>query len=145
MAEKSRVVCLYCGATNNYPLDASGKKVVCGHCKHSLPVPGTVIETLAEQAQVLFQNSGLPVLVDFYSPTCAPCLMMKSMVESLARRRAGELMVIKINVDLQPQIAAQFGIQAVPTFVILDKGQEQGRTTGAMNEADLVLWVASRI
>jgi len=54
-------------------------------------------------------------------------------------------MVIKVNVDLQPQMAAQFGIQAVPTFVILDKGRERGRTTGAMNEADFVLWVASRI
>ncbi len=139
------MICLHCGATNNYPLDAAGKKVVCGHCKNPLPVPGTVIETLAGQAQVLFQNNGLPVLVDLYSPTCAPCLMMKSMVEDLARRRAGELMVIKVNVDLQPQIAAQFGIQAVPTFVILDKGRERGRTTGAMNEADFVLWVASRI
>ncbi len=144
MAEKVRVSCLHCGATNNFPLDAADKKVVCGRCRNRLPLPGTVLEPSEQAAFTLFQNSGLPVLVDFYSPTCAPCMMMHPVVERLAERRKGEIMVVKVNTDQSPGLAAQFGIRAVPTFIILSKGRERGRTSGAMQEADFSLWVASR-
>ena len=145
MPEKIKVSCLHCGATNNYPLGLSGKKVVCGRCKNLLSEPGMVVEPSADQVNILFQKSGLPILVDFYSPTCAPCHMMHPVVESLAKRRAGELMAVKINVDLNPQIAAQFGVQSVPTIIILNKGNERGRTVGVQSDADFALWVASRI
>jgi thioredoxin 2 len=144
MTEKVKVACAQCGATNNYPLDATGKKIVCGRCRNTLPVPGTILEPSEQGAFTLFQKSALPVLIDFYSPTCAPCQMMHPVVERLAKRRAGEIMVVKVNTDLNPRLAAQFGIQAVPTFVIIHKGTERGRTSGAMQEADFSLWVASR-
>jgi thioredoxin 2 len=144
MSEKVRVSCVHCGATNNFPLEAAGKKVICGRCRNPLPVPGTILEPSEQAAFTFFQNSGLPVLVDFYSPSCAPCLMMHPVVERLAKRRAGEIMVVRVNTDQNPRLAAQFGIQAVPTFVVLFRGMERGRTSGAMQEADFSLWVASR-
>jgi thioredoxin 2 len=144
MAEKARVSCLHCGATNNFPLDAPGKTVVCGRCRNPLPVPGAVLELQEQVAATLIQRSGLPVLVDFFSPTCGPCLMMHPFVERLAKRRAGELMVIKVNTDNSPGLAARFSIKAVPTFVVISKGSERGRTSGAMGETDFSLWVASR-
>jgi thioredoxin 2 len=144
MAEKVKVICAHCGATNNFPLEATDKKVVCGRCRNPLPVPGTILEPSEQAALTLFRNSALPVLIDFYSPTCAPCLMMHPVVERLAKRRAGEIMVIRVNTDQNQRLAAQFGIQAVPTFVIVSKGTERGRTSGAMQEADFSLWVASR-
>ena len=145
MPEKIKVSCLNCGATNNYPLGVSGKKVVCGRCKNLLPKPGIVVEPIPEQASSFLQKSGLPVLVDFYSPTCTSCHVMHPAVESLAERRRGELMVLRINVDNNPQMAAEFGVQGVPTFVILYKGNERGRMVGVQSEADFVLWVASKI
>jgi thioredoxin 2 len=145
LSEKVKVVCPDCGAVNNYPLGISGKKVVCGRCKSVLPEPGAVIEPLPNQIAHFLQNTSLPVLVDFYSPTCAPCHVMNPVVESLAQRKAGELMVVKINVDQNYKIAIQFGIQGVPTFLVLFKGLERGRTSGAMSETDLSLWLASRI
>ncbi len=90
------------------------------------------------------QNASLPVLVDFYSPTCAPCHMMNPIVESLAERRAGEIMVLKINVDNHQQLAVSYGVQGVPTFVIVHKGTERERMSGAVSETDFSLWVASR-
>lgn len=144
MTEKLKVSCPNCAATNKYPLSDQGKKVVCGRCKSLLPKPGTVIEPTPEQTQKLLQHASLPVLVDFYSPTCAPCHMMNPIVESLASRRAGEIMVIKINVDSHQQLAAGFGVQGVPTFVIFHKGTERDRMSGAVSETDFSLWVASR-
>lgn len=143
MSEKVKISCIYCGATNNFPLEKKGKKVVCGRCKNPLPTPGEVLELPPEQMIRLLGNSGLPILIDFYSPTCAPCHMMHPVVENLAKRRAGEIMAIKLNVDTYPQLAAQFGIQGVPTFIIISKGNERGRNTGAMPETDFSLWVAS--
>lgn len=145
MGEKKKISCLYCGATNNFPSDSSGKKVLCGKCRNPLPVPGEIVEPEENQIQVLFQKSRLPLLIDFYSPSCAPCFMMNPILEGLAKRRAGELMVVKVNVDNHPSLAANFGIQSVPTFIIINKGNVRDMVTGAMPEADFSLWVASRV
>ena len=145
MTDKVKVSCPNCAATNNYPVENSGKKVVCGRCKNILPKPGVVLEPSSEQMQTLIYNSSLPILVDFFSPTCAPCFMMQPVVEKLAERRAGEIMVVKINVDNHQPLAASFGIQGVPTFVIVHKGSERDRMSGAVSETDFSLWVASRV
>jgi thioredoxin 2 len=144
MGDKIKVSCYHCGATNNYPLDAAGKKVVCGKCHNALPVPGEVLELPLENAYNLFHHSSLPVLVDFYSPTCGPCLAMHPVVERLAKRKAGDLMVVRLDVDRLPEVGARFGIHGVPTFVVFSRGSERGRVSGAMSETDLSLWVASR-
>lgn len=140
--KKIKVSCFNCGQTNYYPENAGDKKVICGRCHSPLPRPGDVLEVDPVQALSLISRSSLPVLADFYSYNCGPCLMMAPLLERLARRRAGELMVIKIDVDKYPEMAAQLGIQAVPTFIVFHKNAERGRVSGAMSETDLALWVA---
>ncbi|HMA54385.1 MAG TPA: thioredoxin family protein [Acidobacteriota bacterium] len=142
--DKVKVSCGTCGTTNNFPLAARGKTVVCGRCKSPLPEPGVVLEPGPEGIMALFQNSSLPVLADFYSTTCAPCHVMHPILERLAARRAGELAVIRINVDTNLELAREFGVQGVPTFVIVHKGTERGRQVGAMDESSFALWAASR-
>lgn len=144
MSDKVKISCLECGTTNNYPLDADGKTVRCGRCKAALPVPGRVLEPEAAQVATLIQSGGLPLLIDFYSHTCMPCHRMHPIVESLARRRAGEIMVLKVNTDGNTELAAAFRIQGVPTFVVMRRGTEIDRISGAMPEMDFSLWVASR-
>jgi thioredoxin 2 len=144
--DKVKISCLECGATNNFPVAAAGKTVVCGKCKTPLPVPGQMLEPPARAVANLIQNAGLSLLIDFYSTTCAPCHMMHPIVEGLAKRRAGEVMALKVNVDLREnqELAAAFRIQAVPTFVVIKKGYEIARSSGAMPETDFSLWVASK-
>lgn len=143
--KKIKVSCPVCGATNAFPAEGSGKKVVCGRCRTVLQEPGTVLEPPPDQFATLFLKAGLPLLVDFYSPTCAPCHVMQPAVDNLAKRRAGELMVVKVNVDQHPELAARFGVQAVPTFLVLFKGNIRGQTSGAVSETDFSLWVASLV
>ena len=145
MADKVKVSCLACGSTNNYPMEAIGKKVICGKCKRPLPQPGKVVEAIPEQAYTLIEKSSLPVHIDFFSPTCAPCQMMHTIVHELAERRAGELMVLQIDTNRHGELGAAFGVQGVPTYIIFSKGFERARTSGAMSEADFSLWVASKI
>ena len=142
--DKVKVSCAACGTTNFFPVEAKGKAVVCGRCKARLPEPGQVLEPTAEGLIGLFQNSSLPVLLDFYSTTCAPCHMMHPVLERLAARRAGQVAVAKVNVESHPEIAREFGVQAVPTFVVMFKGTERGRMAGATDESSFSLWVAGR-
>jgi len=68
LRDKVKVVCPDCGATNNFPIDHKGKKVVCGRCKSILPEPGTVIEPLPNQIVNLLQSSHIPVLSSICDP-----------------------------------------------------------------------------
>ena len=145
MTEKTRVSCIECGATNNYPAFAGDKKVVCGKCRKELPRPGMVLEGTPAQLDLLMQKSKLPLLVDFYSPACAPCQIMHPILEKLAGRRAGELTVLRMNTDQHSSFSGQLGIHAVPTFLVLANGNERGRMNGAMPEADFSFWVASLV
>ena len=145
MAEDTvKVSCGTCGTTNNFPLSARGKTVRCGRCKSALPEPGQIIEPGPDGVMNLFHNSNLPVLADFYSPTCGPCHLMHPILERLAARRAGQIAVIQINVDSYAELAREFGIQGVPTFVIVHNGAERARTVGASDESSFALWAASR-
>ena len=142
--EKLKVSCGACGTTNFFPAEARGKAVLCGRCKARLPEPGEILEPSVDGLHGLFQKSSLPVLVDFYSPTCGPCHMMHPVLERLASRRAGDIAVVKVNVEQHPEIAREFHVQGVPTFIVILKGAERGRTAGAMDENSFALWAASR-
>lgn len=139
---KIKVSCFQCGQTNYYPEEAGSKTVVCGRCRNPLPRPGDVVAVNSAQAMNLISRSSLPVLVDFYSDSCGPCLLMAPILDRLARRRAGELMVIKVDVERYQDLAAQLGITAVPTFIVFHKNAERGRMAGAIGEMDFSLWVA---
>jgi thioredoxin 2 len=141
--EKLQVSCPVCGTTNNFPVAARGKTVRCGRCKSPLPEPGTVLEPGLDGIMNLFHVSSLPVLADFYSTTCGPCHLMHPILERLAARRAGQVAVVRINVETYPELAREFRVQGVPTFIVVHKGTERGRSVGAADESSFALWAAS--
>lgn len=81
-------------------------------------------------------SSGV-TLVDFWAPWCAPCRMQGPIVEKLADRFDGRALVAKVNVDEQGEAAAKYGVQSIPTMVVLKNGQEMKRLVGLHQEDDL--------
>ena len=145
MGAKVKVSCLECGVTNNFPIEASGKKVVCGRCRAILPEPGRVIRPLPQQAYTLFKKANLPVLVDFYSHKIASCHIMHLIIEDLTKKRAGKIMTIKLSIKDHPEIGSALGITSFPTYIIFYRGSERARASGAMPEEEFTRWVDSKI
>ncbi|MEQ1503022.1 MAG: thioredoxin domain-containing protein [Myxococcota bacterium] len=75
-------------------------------------------------------DSTIPVLIDFWGPNCPPCVAIAPHVEALATEHAGRLKVVKVNIHENMQVALQYKIQAMPTFVVLKGGREVARQKG---------------
>ncbi len=76
------------------------------------------------------RNSDIPVLVDFWAPWCGPCQTLGPTVAQLARDVAGQARVVKVNIDEHPELAAEFGVQSIPTLVFVENGEERDRVIG---------------
>ena len=71
-----------------------------------------------------------PVLVDFWAEWCAPCRMMAPMVEELAQQKADQLEVVKLDVQENPDVAAQYGVMNIPTLILFIDGEPAERLVG---------------
>ncbi len=87
------------------------------------------------QKEVL--ESSIPVLVDFWASWCMPCRMLAPAIKKLAEENKGKLKVCKLNTDENQHIAAQYGIQGIPTLIIFKEGKEVGRSVGVMSKEKL--------
>lgn len=75
------------------------------------------------------EGGGKTVLIDFWATWCGPCKMLAPVIEQLANERT-DVTVCKVNVDEEQELAVKFGIQSIPTLVLLKDGKECGRAVG---------------
>jgi thioredoxin 2 len=131
--------CPACGAANRVPWAKveQGLAPTCGRCKTLLPVDSKPITVTDATFAADVERSPLPVLLDMWAPWCGPCRMIAPMVEELAGEMSGRVRVAKLNVDENPATAARFGVQSIPTLLVLHRGREIDRIVGVQPKSEI--------
>jgi thioredoxin 1 len=83
----------------------------------------------------VLKTSDVPVLVEFYADWCGPCREVGPVVEALSTEVAGRAKVIRLDVDLQKQLADDHGVRSIPTFIAFKNGREVARQSGVISKA----------
>jgi thioredoxin 1 len=83
-----------------------------------------------------------PVLVDFFAGWCGPCHAIAPSLEQIAVERAGEVEVVKLDVDANPDTTNRFGIKSLPTLMLFKTGKPVAKQVGALPKARLRAWLA---
>ena len=131
------VQCPNCGRKNRVPVAASGIPR-CGNCHKPLPwIVDAGDATFAEVAE----RASVPVVVDLWAPWCGPCRMVSPALAQVAADMAGHLKLVKVNVDDSPKLQQRFGVQSIPTLLVMREGKVTSRQVGAVPAAALRSWI----
>ncbi len=131
------VKCENCGRMNRVPASAQGRPR-CGNCKAFLP---WIADASDEDFAEIAENATVPVLVDLWASWCGPCRMVSPALEQLAKEKAGQVKLVKVDIERAPKLAQRFSVQAVPTLMVLHRGEVIARQPGAAPLDALRSWL----
>src|SRR3954451_11260464 len=131
------VTCPNCGKRNRVPAVADAVPK-CGNCQQALP---WLADARDDDFADIVERAPVPALVDLWATWCGPCRMVSPALERLATERAGELKLVKVDVDQAPRLSQRFEVRAVPTLMVLRDGEVLARQPGAAPEPALRNWL----
>ena len=144
MSDLMRILCPRCQTINRVPAARLADGPQCGHC-HERLFTGHPIALTARDFDLHAIRSDIPLVVDFWAPWCGPCRMMAPAYEQAAKILEPQLRLAKVNTEEEQALGARFGIQSIPTVMLLRGGREVARQSGALGAQDIVQWVRAHL
>jgi thioredoxin 2 len=135
------LTCPSCGKKNRSPAERLADVGRCGSCKNEISPVSRPIEADPELFREITRGAKVPVLVDFWAEWCGPCKVAAPEVERTAAEMAGRALVLKVDTESHPQLAAEFGVQGIPNFVVMKGGLLLFQQAGLVGSAQMKDWL----
>jgi len=140
------LTCPNCEQRNRVLYERLSDPVRCGKCKRELSSPASPVEIVtAGDFDRLVANASIPVVVDYWAPWCGPCRMVAPELQKVAARRAGRILVVKVNTEALPDLGQRFNVRSIPMLAVFAQGREVARTVGARPASDIEAFIDQAI
>ena len=135
------LTCTSCGQKNRVGAANLTGAVRCGQCKQALTPIATPLDVDTATFDEVVGHTTLPVLVDFWAEWCGPCRRAAPEVKRTAQVMAGKAVVLKVDTEAHPDIAARYRVSGIPNFVVLRNGQVVVQQAGLVDATQMMRWL----
>ena len=135
------LTCSQCGKKNRVSTTHLSVSARCGECKAPIGPVSHPLDADPSLFDDVLRDAAVPVLVDFWAAWCGPCRMVAPEVKRTAEAMAGRALVLKVDTEQYPELAARYQVNSIPNFVVLKHGKVVSQQAGAVRQNEMTRWL----